>query len=437
MTVSNTESRKTYAGNDVTQTFGTSPVDFFATSDLDVYVVVTATGAETLLVENTDYAITAGAGDPTPLTPDYRTYGGTVDLSAGGDPYGPPATGTTLVIVRNLPLIQEVDLVNNDINDAEVTEAAFDKLTMVAQQLDARIERSFTLPDSDVSGASTQLPTPEASTLLGWDATGTALKNYAGAVSVPVSTFMATVLDDTNASAALTTLGVSAFAKTLLDDADAATARATLGDVATLAGNEALTNKTVNKVTLTAPANGATITVVDGKTLTIDKSIEFDGTDGTKMTFPATSATLARTDAANATTGTITDDSAAAGKLGEALEANAVNNDVNTTGQQLLSLALTAGDWDVSGVAQLNGADATANTAMLVAINTTAASITGTLGKDYCVGAIDSAHHVGQVAIPPFRVSLAAPTTYYLNAAMYDGAVTAAVNSHILARRVR
>lgn len=38
-----------------------------------------------------------------------------------------------------------------------------------------------------------------------------------------------TLLDDADASVALSTLGVSAFAKTLLDDADAAAARATLG----------------------------------------------------------------------------------------------------------------------------------------------------------------------------------------------------------------
>lgn len=60
---------------------------------------------------------------------------------------------------------------------------------------------------------------------------------------------------------------------------------------------------TVGVVTLTQPATAATITIIDNKTLTINKTLTLDGTDGTTMTFPSTSATLARTDAANTFTG--------------------------------------------------------------------------------------------------------------------------------------
>ncbi len=54
----------------------------------------------------------------------------------------------------------------------------------------------------------------------------------------------------------------------------------------------ALTVTTVNKLTITAPATNATLTIADGKTLTASNSITFAGTDATTMTFPAASASV-------------------------------------------------------------------------------------------------------------------------------------------------
>lgn len=62
----------------------------------------------------------------------------------------------------------------------------------------------------------------------------------------------------------------------------------------------------INKVAITAPATSATLTIADGKTLTVNNTITLAGTDATTMTFPTTSATLARTDAANTFTGAST-----------------------------------------------------------------------------------------------------------------------------------
>jgi len=52
---------------------------------------------------------------------------------------------------------------------------------------------------------------------------------------------------------------------------------------------------TINKLTLTAPATGSTITIADGKTLTASNSITLAGTDSTTMTFPSSSATITQT----------------------------------------------------------------------------------------------------------------------------------------------
>ena len=79
------------------------------------------------------------------------------------------------------------------------------------------------------------------------------------------------------------------------------------------------TATSVNKVAFTAPAASATLTIantktltanssltlagVDAKTLTVNNTLTLAGTDATTMTFPTTSATIARTDAANTFTG--------------------------------------------------------------------------------------------------------------------------------------
>lgn len=58
---------------------------------------------------------------------------------------------------------------------------------------------------------------------------------------------------------------------------------------------------TVNGNTITTGTG--TLTIAAGKTLKADNTLEFAGTDSTKITFPSTSATIARTDAANTFTG--------------------------------------------------------------------------------------------------------------------------------------
>lgn len=63
------------------------------------------------------------------------------------------------------------------------------------------------------------------------------------------------------------------------------------------------TATTLNRLTITAPVTSATLTVADGKTLTANHSLTLAGTDSTTMTFPSTSASIARTDAAQTFTG--------------------------------------------------------------------------------------------------------------------------------------
>lgn len=50
----------------------------------------------------------------------------------------------------------------------------------------------------------------------------------------------------------------------------------------------------VNKITITAPATGATLTLIDGKTVTVNNTLTLAGTDGTTITFQGTDTYVGR-----------------------------------------------------------------------------------------------------------------------------------------------
>lgn len=166
MTVSSTSNRKTYAGDAATTSFSTSPVVFYSSSELVVRVTVNSTGVSTLLTEGVHYTVTGGSATLAAV--------GTVNLAGGSAPHGAVASGSTLVILRVLPLTQTVDFVNNSGSDAEVAEQAFDRKVMIQQQQEEELDRAIRFAPGDVSGSTTEIPdvTTRAGRLFGWDATG-------------------------------------------------------------------------------------------------------------------------------------------------------------------------------------------------------------------------------------------------------------------------
>ncbi len=89
----------------------------------------------------------------------------------------------------------------------------------------------------------------------------------------------------------------------------------------------AATATSINKLAITAPATGSTLTIADGKGLTVSNSLTLAGTDGVTITFPATSDVMARTDAAQSFTGAQT----FAGPVIEAVQALSGAGAVNIT----------------------------------------------------------------------------------------------------------
>lgn len=119
MTVSTETNHNEYVGNGVTTSF---PYTFriFKKSDLVVTITDGADGEDIKTLRlDTDYTVTGAGG--------FR--GGSVVLKAA------LAVGVRISISRELPVTQETDLRNQGKFFAEVHEDAFDKLTMLIQQL--------------------------------------------------------------------------------------------------------------------------------------------------------------------------------------------------------------------------------------------------------------------------------------------------------------
>lgn len=194
MTVNTTTNRVSYAGNGTTTAFAV-PFPFLADTDLVVLERTDSTGVEVTKTLTTHYTVTGAGG-----------ASGTVTMLTA------PATGVTLVIYRDPALTQLVDLVPNDPLPVETAiEQPLDRLTMIAQRARDLVERSLRLPDGDTGFTAADMKIPakvtRAGNYLAFDVDG---KPIASAGSTPgttvTSSYMATVLDDPDASAAMDTL---------------------------------------------------------------------------------------------------------------------------------------------------------------------------------------------------------------------------------------
>jgi hypothetical protein len=160
MTVQSTGSRVNYNGDGSTVAF-TIPFYFLNNTDI-VVLSVSPSGQSTKLFYNVDYTV-SGAGVET---------GGMITATTA------PVSSSQIIIYRDPDATQLVDYQDNDPFPAETHELALDKLTMLVQRDRERLDRAFVLDDSDTSGASTMIPSPSGTNVIGWNADGSALVNY-------------------------------------------------------------------------------------------------------------------------------------------------------------------------------------------------------------------------------------------------------------------
>lgn len=133
----------------------------------------------------------------------------------------------------------------------------------------------------------------------------------------------------------------------------------------------------------------------------------------------------------------VTDGStASAGEVGQILTASGASTAL-TSGVQsdVINLALTAGDWDVTGVIRLIGSGSTIT--QIIAGTSTAASTASTFpNRDVRSGI--SLSGTQEFAIPLRRVNVSASTTLYLGLSVaFSGGTVTCDASQLTARRIR
>lgn len=136
--------------------------------------------------------------------------------------------------------------------------------------------------------------------------------------------------------------------------------------------------------------------------------------------------------------GTVTNDSAQAGSIGEYLtNSTATTSATSGTTLNATSVALTAGDWDVQCSAQFNPAASTVLSTVFTSVNTVSAT-NGSLGTATQI--VNSGFVNGQIQIiesPVVRISLASSGTVYCPSYAGFTTSTLTISGFVRARRVR
>jgi hypothetical protein len=132
-----------------------------AVADTDLQVIIrSSTGTETVKTLTTHYTV-AGAGDAS---------GGSITFTSGNT----PASGETVVIIREVPQTQAIDYIANDPFPAESHEEGLDRATMTTQQVQEELDRSIKLSRTNTMTSTefTVGATDRANKILAFDSSG-------------------------------------------------------------------------------------------------------------------------------------------------------------------------------------------------------------------------------------------------------------------------
>jgi hypothetical protein len=306
MTVSSTTVKNSYSGNGSTTQFAYG-YKIFADSDLIVIIRTDSTGAETVKTLTTHYTV-AGAGDAS---------GGSITFTSGNT----PASGQTVVIIREVPQTQAIDYIANDPFPAESHEEGLDRATMTTQQVQEELDRSIKLSRTNTMTSTefTVGATDRANKILAFDSSGEIsvtqeLGTYKGtSATVTTAAFVQRDIVKSTTAAQLNNVYIcvadSVIGDSLTDTdhfellVDAVSA-ATSATAAATSATAAATSATASATSATASANSATASASSASTASTKASEASTSASNasTSETNAASSATSAASSATTATT---------------------------------------------------------------------------------------------------------------------------------------
>jgi hypothetical protein len=253
MSLLSEQMRKTYSGNGSTTSFS-FPWGFQSDTDLDVWLVDEAgtvlgtAGAEFFQAFVTDYDV---IGTYNPLTAQYD------DFSSGANVVFvvAPATGYTVVILRNTPDTQDLSLPAGTAYPPQDIEHQFDKLVMMIQYLYDRVKRSIRLTDANPQTFSTELPNPlVADTVIAVNSDASGFTTGPTVTDISGAAASATAAAASAVAAAASATSASSSASAASTSASAASTSASAAAASALAAASSATNASASAVAAAASA---------------------------------------------------------------------------------------------------------------------------------------------------------------------------------------
>ena len=381
MTVSSTTVKNSYSGNGSTTQFAYG-YKIFADSDL-IVIIRSAAGTETVKTLTTHYTV-AGAGDAS---------GGSITFTTGNT----PASGETVVIIREVPQTQAIDYIANDPFPAESHEEGLDRGTMTTQQVQEELNRSIKLSRTNTMTSTefTVGATDRANKILAFDSAGEIsvtqeLGTYKGTdATVTTEAYNVRDLIKSTTSAELNNVYIciadSVVGDSLTDTdhfellVDAVTA-ATSATAAATSATAAATSATASATSATASANSATAAASSESTAST-KASEASTSASNASTSETNAASSATSAASSATTATSQASAASTSATNAASSATSATSSASTATTKASEAATSATNAATSATSSATSATASATSATNSATSATASDTAKTAAQ--------------------------------------------------------